>query len=150
MTTVLPLHLRRPAARRRSPNDLADVGVARLGAATACNKLVRDALRQSPDLLVCWDAAPADALLPALELLSAAAPLPVLVFTNDASVESMQRALRAGVHGWVVNGYARERLRALVQLTCERFAHERELHDSLADLKLRFEERKRVDRAKGC
>jgi AmiR/NasT family two-component response regulator len=146
MTTVLPLTPARDAPALA--DDLAHAGLNTLPP-SACDKLVRDALRQSPDLIVCWDDAPAEGLLAALELLAATAPLPVLVFTRDASVESMQRALRAGVQEWVVNGYARERLRSLAQLARERFAHLREMREALADVEQRFEERKRVERAKG-
>ena len=143
LPVLMPAHGAPPLA-----DDLEQAGFAPLPT-IGCDMLVRDALRQSPDLLVCWDATPADALLPALETLADAQPLPVLLFTSDASVESMQRALQAGVHGWVVNGYARDRLRTLSQLARERFARERALRTALQDASDRFEERKRIDRAKG-
>jgi AmiR/NasT family two-component response regulator len=147
MMTVLPVDNGEGTAPPLAA-DLTDAGLRSLPA-TRCHKLVRDALQLSPDLLVCWHTTADDALLPALEALAATAPLPVLVFTNDATVESMQRALSCGVHGWVVHGYARERLRPLAALTRERFQRERQLQEALSDLQVRFEERKRVDRAKG-
>jgi len=61
----------------------------------------------------------------------------------------MKRALEAGVHGYVVNGYAPARLRSLVHLAQTRFAHEQKLRADLAEVSHRFEERKLVDRAKG-
>ncbi len=111
--------------------------------------LVRDALRRGAEAVVCWDASPQPSLLAALETLQATAPLPVVVFTADASVESMRRGLEAGVQSWVVNGYARERLRAVLQVALERFRLDRGLRDQLAGLSQRYEERKLVERAKG-
>ncbi len=116
---------------------------------TPCSMMVRDALRLSPDVVVCWEPRPGAALIAALEALTATQPLPVVVFTQDGSVEAAGRALRAGVHEWVAQGYARERLRAIVQLAQLRFAHERERQAALDALSQRLEERKLVDRAKG-
>lgn len=129
-------------------DDLAAAGLQVLGT-TSCDALVRHALLRSPDVVICWEPQPGETLFHAAETLAANAPVPILVFTQDASVESMQRALRCGIHGWVVQGYAPARLRSLVQLTQARFAHELELRETLADLNHRFEERKLVDRAKG-
>lgn len=116
---------------------------------TQCSMMVRDALRQSPDVVVCWEARPGPAFVAALDALAATQPLPVIVFTQDASAESAGRALQAGVQEWVVQGYARERLRPLVQLARLRFERERERQQALETLQQRLEERKLVDRAKG-
>ena len=129
-------------------DDLAAAGLKVLGG-TDCDALVRDALVRSPDVIVCWEPQPREVLFRAVETLAANAPVPVLVFTQDAAFEPMQRALKSGIHGWIVQGYSSVRLRPLVQLAQARFAHELELRESLADLNHRFEERKLVDRAKG-
>lgn len=114
-----------------------------------CAHLVRSALRESPDVVACWEPRAGADLLDAVRTLQAQQPFPVLVFTQDASVEAMNRALDVGVHAWVVQGYGRERLRPLVHLAQAREARERKLRAELADLSHRFEERKLVDRAKG-
>lgn len=111
--------------------------------------LVRDALRANPDAVLCWEPRPDDAFLEALRTLQGQQPLPVLVFTQDADVALMGKALDAGVHAWVVQGYAPQRLRPLVHLAQARQAHEQTLRTSLADLSGKFEERKLVDKAKG-
>lgn len=129
-------------------DDLAFAGLQVIGSCD-CGTLVRDALVRSPDVVVCWEAQPREPLFQAAQTLAANAPVPMLVFTQDPSVELMRRALQCGIQGWVVQGYAPARLRALVQLTQARFAHELELRESLAELNHRFEERKLVDRAKG-
>jgi AmiR/NasT family two-component response regulator len=146
VTVVLPLSIGADAPPLIA--DLDAVGL-RLLESTNCDNLVRDALRLGPDAIVGWVARPDDSCWRALDLLQATAPRPVVMFTQDPSVESMECALQRGVHAWVVNGYARERLRNLVQLAAGRFQHQRSLHERLDELERRFEERKLVDRAKG-
>jgi len=128
--------------------DLAAAGFQVLGA-TERNSVVQDCIRQAPTLLVCHDPHPDTPLFTALQALHSHAPLPVLLFTDDADADLMEQALAAGVQGYVVNGYAPARLRPLVQLTLLRFRRERELREQLGDVTQRFEERKLVDRAKG-
>lgn len=147
MTSVLLIQTPDPGAPALAA-DLAACGFA-LQASAGCADLVREALRGSPDVVVCWEPRPDAALLDAIRVLQAQQGVPVVVFTNDASVERMGEALAAGVHAWVVQGYARERLRPLVHLAQARAAHERKLHQDLSQLSERFEERKLVDKAKG-
>jgi AmiR/NasT family two-component response regulator len=114
-----------------------------------CAHLVRDTLRLGPDVLVCWAARPTPELLQSVATLQAQQPMPVLFFTQDPDAEALQRALDAGVHAWVVQGYAPQRLRPLVQLAQAREQHERRLRASIAELGEKLDERKWVDRAKG-
>ncbi|HSV81214.1 MAG TPA: ANTAR domain-containing protein [Ramlibacter sp.] len=114
-----------------------------------CAHLVRETLRAAPDVLVCWAPRPGTELLQAVTTLQAQQPVPVLVFTQDAAVESLQRALEAGVHAWVVQGYGAQRLRPLVHLAQAREAHERQLRVRVAELNEKLEERKWIDKAKG-
>ena len=128
--------------------DLNAVGIA---TAARCqdDDLIRTAARCSADLLVAWHPYPAQQLLPALAALQEHVALPVLLFTSDTDAATLAAALRAGVHSYVVNGYAPARLRPLVQLAQARFEHDRERRAAHQDLTHRFEERKLVDRAKG-
>jgi AmiR/NasT family two-component response regulator len=128
--------------------DLTGAGFAVLGPVERIH-LVREALRGNPDVVLCWEPRPDDALLDAVRILQAQQPLPVLVFTQDADAARMAQALEAGVHAWVVQGYGSARLRPLVHLAQARQAHEQALRTSLAELTDKFEERKLVDKAKG-
>lgn len=114
-----------------------------------CAHLVRDTLRLNPDVLVCWAPSPTPELLQSVATLQAQQRVPVLFFTQDPDADALQRALDAGVHAWVVQGYAPQRLRPLVHLAQAREQHERRLRASVAELGEKLEERKWVDRAKG-
>lgn len=147
MTSVLLLSTPDPGASALAA-DFAAAGFDVRGEGD-CAHLVRETLRAQPDVLVCWAPRPSTELLASLATLQAQQPVPVVVFTNDSDVEALQRALEAGVHAWVVQGYARERLRPLVHLAQVREKHERALRGRIADLSDKLEERKWVDRAKG-
>ncbi|HJV61385.1 MAG TPA: type IV pili methyl-accepting chemotaxis transducer N-terminal domain-containing protein [Albitalea sp.] len=139
-----------PSAPAAPPlqTDLEAAGIHVIGAVQRSN-LVQEAAKWAPDAVVLCETSLDDTVLELLQALRATAPRPVLLFTADADADKMVRALDAGVHAYVVNGYAAARLRPLVHLAQARFAHERRLRDEVAELAHRFEERKLVDRAKG-
>jgi AmiR/NasT family two-component response regulator len=128
--------------------DLAAAGIRVLGA-VARGALVREAAQAGPDIVVCHEVSPDDALFDAFARLAETAPRPVVLFTHDPDVAKAAQAIAAGVHGYVVNGYGAHRLRAVVHVARARFAHDSRLRDELADITRRFDERKLVDRAKG-
>jgi AmiR/NasT family two-component response regulator len=114
-----------------------------------CAHLVRETLRAAPDVLVCWAPRPGPELLQSLATLQAQQEVPVLFFTQDGGVETMQRALESGVHAWVVQGYGAQRLRPLVHLAQARAGQERQLRARVSELAEKLDERKWVDKAKG-
>lgn len=128
--------------------DLEEAGIHVIGAVLRGN-LVQEAARLAPDLIICHEPVVDEGLFEAVALLQASAPRPVLLFTADPDVDKMARALEAGIHCYVINGYGAQRLRPLIHLAQARFAHEQKLRADLADVTHRFEERKLVDRAKG-
>lgn len=146
MTTVLLLA---PVDAPPIEADLAGLGVT---VAARCDVagLLREALKAADDAVVlAWDPYPAAGLLGALQSLQEHASRPVVLFTSDADADTLAWALRAGVHAYVVNGYAPARLRTLLHLAQARHAHESTQRRAYAELEARFEERKLVDRAKG-
>ncbi|WP_062195030.1 ANTAR domain-containing protein [Caldimonas taiwanensis] len=129
-------------------SDLEAAGFHVLGA-TDCHMLVREVVRRAPDGVVAWVSHLDEAWLQAIERLRDVEPCPVLLYTADAEVERLARALQAGVHGCVVQAYAPQRLRTEWALARLRFERERALREELEAVRQRFEERKLVDRAKG-
>jgi AmiR/NasT family two-component response regulator len=116
---------------------------------TNCSNILQDTIKKTPDVIVCFQDALDAPFLDGLAAVAASAARPVVVFTLDPDAEKMAAATGSGAHAYVVAGYQRNRLRAIVQLAQARFAHEQRLRQELADVRKRFEERKLVDRAKG-
>jgi AmiR/NasT family two-component response regulator len=134
-----------------APDLAADLEALGIGVAGRSDPpgLLRDSVRLGADAIVAWDPYPAAGLLAALATLQQHAALPVLLFTSDSDARTLEAALAAGVHAYVVNGYAPARLRTLLQLARARQAREATQRREHAELAERFEERKLVDRAKG-
>ena len=147
MTTVL-LTLSGPVGSHPIASDLQDAGISVLGSVQDRSKLVQEVLRSAPDVLICHDPLPGDALFNALQTIAETSPRPVMVFTSDSDADKIARASEVGVHAYVVNGYSPERLRPLIHVAQARFAREQAMRAELTDLASRFDERKMVDRAK--
>jgi two-component system, response regulator PdtaR len=148
MTSAL-VHLNGPAGSNPLLPDLEAAGIQVLGAVNERSKLVQEALRQAPDVLICHDALPGEELFKLLQVVSDTAPCPMIVFTTDSDAAKITRALEVGVHAYVVNGYGAQRLRPLIHLAQARFQREQALQEQIKDVAGRLEERKVVDRAKG-
>ena len=129
--------------------DLEAAGIAVLAVVDTLAQLLPQAVRHAPDVVIFEDAWPGDALFKATRAIGETTPRPVLVFTSDVDAERIARAIESGVHVYVVNGYGAQRLRPLIHLAQARFKQEHALRQALADVSSRFEERKKVDRAKG-
>lgn len=148
MTSVV-LCLNDPRTRGAWVADCEAAGVGVLDVVHGTGSLVRSVVQHAPNVVVLDTPALSDALFKPTLTLAETAPSPVLVFTHDSDADRMAQALASGIHALVVNGYAPNRLRALVQLAQARFQRDKALADALADVTHRLEERKAVDRAKG-
>ncbi|MDP1953909.1 MAG: type IV pili methyl-accepting chemotaxis transducer N-terminal domain-containing protein [Polaromonas sp.] len=148
MTSALVI-LNGPSSPHALAADLEAVGIEVLGTLQGCSKLVQEVLRQSPDVVICDDPVPGEEIFKALGLVGETSPRPLIVFSTDADAGRIARAVQAGVHAYVVNGYARQRLRPLIHLAQARFSREQALREEMRDVASRLEERKVVDRAKG-
>lgn len=129
--------------------DLEATGIQVLGVVVDRSKLVHEVVRHAPDLVICDEPLPDESLYKVTQTIAEISPRPVIVFTSDGDAEHIVRAIEAGIHGYVINGYGAHRLRSLVHLAQARFQVEKAQRDALADITSRFEERKTVDRAKG-
>ena len=128
--------------------DLAAAGVNVLGESTS-RGCVQEIIRSAADVVVCYEKHPDDVLFTNLTTLAASAPRPVVVFTSDPDAGKIERSLLAGIQVYAIDGYAANRLRALIHLAQARFRHEQKLRAELDEISNRFDERKLVDRAKG-
>ncbi len=128
--------------------DLEAVGLSVTGPLTL-RTMVQDVIRAAPDVLVCYESHPNDALFAVTSTLQETAPRPVVLFTADPDAEMITRAASAGIHAYVVNGYAPARLRSVIHVAQARFKRDQALREELSEVRDRFAERKLVDRAKG-
>jgi AmiR/NasT family two-component response regulator len=129
--------------------DLEAAGIQVLGVASERAKLLQEVVRHAPDVVICDETTPDDALFRATLSIALTAPCPLIVFTNDLDAAYIARAIESGIHAYVVQGYGANRLRPLIHLAQARFRHEQAQRNALQDVTTRFEERGLVERAKG-
>ncbi len=130
------------------PADLEAAGISVLGVSDVAT-MVEAVVRACPDLVVCYETHPDDALFAGTAALRNVSPRPVIVFTTDPDAEKIERAISSGIHVYVINGYGSHRLRSVIHVAQARFRQDQLLRDELTDVQHRFEERKLTDRAKG-
>jgi len=120
------------------------VGV--LDSAIAIHDCVRSLM---PDVVIVDAESPSRDTLEHLATVSATHPRPVVVFSEDAAQEPMQRALAAGVASYVIAGLNPERLAPVLQVAIARFEQDRALREQLGQAQAKLTERKVIERAKG-
>jgi response regulator NasT len=102
-----------------------------------------------PDLLVIDSDSPGDMLLSRLRELALRKPLPVVLFTEEDNRAVINKAVRAGVSAYIVDGLDQHRLGTILDVAVARFHETERLRQELQDTRASLAERKTVERAKG-
>jgi response regulator NasT len=74
---------------------------------------------------------------------------PIVMFTNDGDSATIERAVKAGVSAYVVDGLSPARIRPVLEVAMHRFRDYQRLRDELEQTRMRLAERKLIERAKG-
>ncbi len=110
--------------------------------------LVVSAGQHQPDLLLVDSDSLGDVLLSRLHDLSQHRPLPVVLFTEDDNRRIIQKAVRAGVSAYIVDGLDQHRIGAIMDVAVARFQEGERLRKELHETRASLSERKAVERAK--
>jgi response regulator NasT len=76
-------------------------------------------------------------------------PLPLVIFSEDPSEQTINHAMRAGASAYVVDGLDAARVPAILQVALVRFELMTDLRSELTVAQQKLAERKFVERAKG-
>ncbi|MPS29476.1 MAG: ANTAR domain-containing protein [Alcaligenaceae bacterium] len=139
--TDKPIAELREALQRAGYEILADVAHARA--------LLHAVETQRPDVILIDTESPTRDTLEQLAVMNAAAPRPVVMFSDAADQSVIRAAVRAGVTTYVVDGMAPGKLAPILEVACARFDEEDKLRRRLAEVEQQLADRKDVDRAKG-
>ena len=112
-------------------------------------QLHTELVRAAPDVIIACTASPSAAMLDALRLVSEKTPRTVVMFANDARREVIRGTVDAGVAAYVVDGWAPERVPAIIEAACARFEAYESLRKELRSTQNKLAERKIVEKAKG-
>lgn len=112
-------------------------------------ELLRNVERHQPDVVLIDTESPSRDVLEQLAAVSASAPRPVVMLTEDGHDEAIRAALGVGVSAYVVDGVEPRRLEPIIRVAIERFRAEQELRAELESTRTQLAERKVIERAKG-
>lgn len=129
-------------------DDLRAAGMTVLDAGAGPN-FVQSLLAHAPDMIILHQDTPDAEMFEKASNVAQLSPRPVIVFTLDPDADNIARAMTAGIHAYIINGYSPTRLRSVIHLAQARFQRDQLIREELAQVNQRFEERKLVDRAKG-
>jgi two-component system, response regulator / RNA-binding antiterminator len=102
-----------------------------------------------PDIVIISTESPNRDTLENICVMTMHEPRPVVMFTHDGDKEKIRAATKAGVSAYVVGNIPSERLTPVIDAAVARFEEFKSLRSELALAKLKLDERKVVERAKG-
>lgn len=76
-------------------------------------------------------------------------PRPVVMFAEQGETATIERAVRAGVSAYVVDGLNPARVKNIVDVAIARFREYQALRQELQTARIQLADRKQIDRAKG-
>jgi two-component system, response regulator / RNA-binding antiterminator len=106
------------------------------------------AKESDPDVIIINLQVPSEQLITDLHRLALQCPLPVILFSNDSDRETIDKAIKAEVSAFIVDGLHSHRLNSIVQIAMSRFKHTQMLKNALEEARTQLEDRKQIDRAK--
>lgn len=127
---------------------LAEAGYSVVATVPADYQLPERIAEYAPDLVIIEEDNAGRDILEHVCVATQNQPRPIVMFTQDRSPDRMQRAIAAGVSGYVVAGLAADRVQPVLDVAVARFRIEQDLRHQLADARTRLEDRRLLDRAK--
>jgi two-component system, response regulator / RNA-binding antiterminator len=101
-----------------------------------------------PDVIIINLDTPSEKLITDLHTLNRQLPLPIIMFANDGSIETLNKVIKAEVSAYIVDEIPYQRLNSIIQVAIARFKHNQALKNALEEACTQLEDRKQIDRAK--
>lgn len=102
----------------------------------------------NPDVILIDVESPSRDTLEQLTLVREKQPRPVVMFTQDQQVQSIQAAIESGVSAYMTNEIGAEQVRPAIEIAMATFQRFQRLSGELARARTDLENRKTIDRAK--
>ena len=103
----------------------------------------------APDMIIVDSESDARDVLEHIVIATRDARRPIVLFTDDQSISSMDAAMAAGVSAYIVAGLQPARIKPVLDVALARFRREQVLLDELSETRQKLLERKVIERAKG-
>lgn len=138
-----------PMHTGRLSESLAAAGYQVVAEVQSAIDLPRAVEQYRPDVIIVDAESPSRDALEQLCAVNAAAPRPIVMFTEERDQAVIRAAVQAGVTAYVVDGLSPSRLQPLLDVAITRFQEEQQLRSKLENTERQLAERKLVEKAKG-
>ena len=105
--------------------------------------------RHLPDIIIVDMDSPDRDMLEQMQSINSDHPRPVVMFTDDDDSHTIQKAVKAGVSAYIVDGLQPLRVMPILETAIARFNEFQSVRNELEKTKNTLEERKLIEQAKG-
>ena len=130
-------------------NTLTSLGYNVVAQPRLASALRTEVARVAPDVIIVKTVVPSNETLESLAQVSASSPRAIVVLATEGDRDVIRKAVDCGVAAYVVDGWAAERLTAIIDAATARFDMYEATRKELASTRARLAERKVIEKAKG-
>jgi response regulator NasT len=127
---------------------LAECGFSQAICVSACDDLLDAVFTSNPDLILIDVESPRRDTLEQLSLIQQWRPKPVVLFTQDQQVQTIEAAIRSGVTAYVTSGISASEVGPALDVAMATFRNFQRLRDELLAVRTDLSDTKLVQRAK--
>lgn len=137
-----------PARAAMLEQALTDCGFEVVCRMASAQGLMKQVAEHQPDVVIVDIESPDRDMLEHMSVLNQHLPKPVIMFAEQGDSNTIDRAIRAGVSAYVVDGLNPERVRSIVDVAVARFREFQALRNELQQTRTRLADRQVIDKAK--
>jgi len=128
---------------------LSDAGHEIIARVSSTLDLPQQVLSLQPDVVIIDLDSPDRDTLENMAIVTRDNPRPIILFSAQDDSNTIQKAVRAGVSAYIVDGLSAKRVRPIIDVAIARFREFQAMRDELEQTRDKLSERKLVERAKG-
>ena len=137
-----------PARAAMLEQALTDCGFQVICRMASAQGLMKQVAEHQPDVVIVDIESPDRDMLEHMTVLNQHLPKPVIMFAEQGDSNTIDRAIRAGVSAYVVDGLNPERVRSIVDVAVARYREFQALRNELQQTRTRLADRQVIDKAK--
>ena len=137
-----------PARAAMLEQALTDCGFQVICRMASAQGLMKQVAEHQPDVVIVDIESPDRDMLEHMTVLNQHLPKPVIMFAEQGDSNTIDRAIRAGVSAYVVDGLNPERVRSIVDVAVARFREFQALRNELQQTRTRLADQQVIDKAK--
>jgi len=102
-----------------------------------------------PDVIMINSQKVTDSIMQTITDINQVYECPIVLFSDDPDTHSVNKVIKSGISAYIVSGLESKRIKSIIDIGIARFKQQQSLKKQLQKAKLKLEDRKVTDRAKG-